>query len=68
MKINLQIFETANHTVRNRHLPIPFYVTEKKDKLSHSDYQFYKLCTNYKDSKSAVYLLAVGIYEVGTLA
>eukprot|EP00957_Ditylum_brightwellii_P061336 4655564-Ditylum_brightwellii.AAC.1 len=35
-------------------------------KLSSSDYQTYKLRTNWKDKKSAVYRLMVKYYEVGT--
>eukprot|EP00957_Ditylum_brightwellii_P015358 1155951-Ditylum_brightwellii.AAC.1 len=34
--------------------------------LSLSDYQMYKLCTNPKDEKSAVYNLVVKHYKVGT--
>eukprot|EP00957_Ditylum_brightwellii_P115986 8848323-Ditylum_brightwellii.AAC.1 len=47
-------------------LSILFYVLEKKEKLSPSNYQVYKLWTNPKDDKLAVYLLAVKYYKVGT--
>eukprot|EP00957_Ditylum_brightwellii_P144277 10992142-Ditylum_brightwellii.AAC.1 len=35
-------------------------------KLSLLDYQTYKLCTNLKDEKSAVYNIVVKYYKVGT--
>eukprot|EP00957_Ditylum_brightwellii_P003131 238496-Ditylum_brightwellii.AAC.1 len=47
-------------------LPIPFYIPDKKGKMSPLDYQILKLQTNPKDKKLAVYLLTAKYYEVGT--
>eukprot|EP00957_Ditylum_brightwellii_P077002 5852311-Ditylum_brightwellii.AAC.1 len=66
MKINQKILEFATCLVGNRTPPLPFYMPDKKEKLSPLDYQTYKLQTNPKDKKSAVYLLIVKYYEVGT--
>eukprot|EP00957_Ditylum_brightwellii_P128136 9773513-Ditylum_brightwellii.AAC.1 len=66
MKINHKSLEFANQNVRNKHPPIPFYVPVNKKKLSPLDYQTYKLWTNLKDKKSAVYNLVVKYYKVGT--
>eukprot|EP00957_Ditylum_brightwellii_P081976 6233722-Ditylum_brightwellii.AAC.1 len=51
--------------MNNKLTLIPFFVIEKKSKLSPSYYQVYKICTNPKDEKYVVYLLIVGIYNVG---
>eukprot|EP00957_Ditylum_brightwellii_P120094 9164080-Ditylum_brightwellii.AAC.1 len=66
MKINPRSLKFANHSVRNRLPPIPSYVLEKKEKLSPSDYQIYKLWTHPKEEKLAVYLLIVKHYNMGT--
>eukprot|EP00957_Ditylum_brightwellii_P102833 7836383-Ditylum_brightwellii.AAC.1 len=67
MKINPRSLEFANCSVRNRPLPIPFYIPEKKEQPSTLYYQVYKLWTNPKDKKSAVYSLTVKYYKLGTL-
>eukprot|EP00957_Ditylum_brightwellii_P098667 7516303-Ditylum_brightwellii.AAC.1 len=59
MKINAKSLEFANCLVGNRHPPILFYVPDSEKKLNPLDYQTYKLRTNLKDKKLAVYLLAV---------
>eukprot|EP00957_Ditylum_brightwellii_P124527 9490496-Ditylum_brightwellii.AAC.1 len=66
MKINTKSLKFVKHLVGNRPLHILFYVPDKKEKLTPLDYQTYKLLTNLKDDKSAVYLLTVKYYEVGT--
>eukprot|EP00957_Ditylum_brightwellii_P045278 3432480-Ditylum_brightwellii.AAC.1 len=66
MKISDKSLEFTNHNQGNKPLPIPFYVVDDAKKLSPSDYQTYKLRTNPKDKKSAVYNLIVKYYEVGT--
>eukprot|EP00957_Ditylum_brightwellii_P202597 15330873-Ditylum_brightwellii.AAC.1 len=66
MKINIRSLEFVNRSVRNRPQLILFYILEKKKKLSPSDYQVYKLQTNPKDKKLAVYSLTVKYYEVET--
>eukprot|EP00957_Ditylum_brightwellii_P172454 13129226-Ditylum_brightwellii.AAC.1 len=66
MKINHKSLEFSNQNVKNKPLPIPFYVPDNKKKLSPSDYQTYKLQTNPKDKKSAVYNLVVKYCKVGT--
>eukprot|EP00957_Ditylum_brightwellii_P088651 6752010-Ditylum_brightwellii.AAC.1 len=43
---------------------ICLYAPEKKEKVSPSDYQVYKLWTNLKDKKLAMYLLTVKYYKV----
>ena len=65
MKIDHKSLEFANCNFRNKPLPIPFYVPDNEKKLSPSDYQTYKLWTNPKDKRSAVYNLVVKYYEVG---
>eukprot|EP00957_Ditylum_brightwellii_P091354 6955677-Ditylum_brightwellii.AAC.1 len=67
MKINVKSLEFANHVVGNRSPPSLFYMLNKKEKLNPSDYQTYKLQTNSKDDKLAVYLLMAKYYKVGTL-
>eukprot|EP00957_Ditylum_brightwellii_P028224 2131649-Ditylum_brightwellii.AAC.2 len=66
MKINAESLQFANGSVKNKTLFSPFYVQDSDKKLSPSDYQTYKLRTNWKDKKSAVYNLVVKYYEVGT--
>eukprot|EP00957_Ditylum_brightwellii_P076389 5805839-Ditylum_brightwellii.AAC.1 len=66
MKIDHKSLELANHNQGNKPLPIPFYMTDNKKKLSPSDYQTCKLWANPKDKKSAVYNLMVKYYKVGT--
>eukprot|EP00957_Ditylum_brightwellii_P122349 9330467-Ditylum_brightwellii.AAC.1 len=68
MKIDHKSLEFANRNVRNKPLPTPFYMPDNKKKLSPSDYQTYKLQTNLKDKKSAVYNLVVKYYKVGAPA
>eukprot|EP00957_Ditylum_brightwellii_P099453 7575896-Ditylum_brightwellii.AAC.1 len=63
MKINAKILEFANHLVGNRPPPIPFYMSDKKEKLSSLDCQTYKLQTNPNNDKSAVYLSMVKYYK-----
>eukprot|EP00957_Ditylum_brightwellii_P045070 3418822-Ditylum_brightwellii.AAC.1 len=67
MKINHKSLEFTNWNIRNKRLHIPFYVPDSKMKLSSSDYQTYKLWTNPKDKKSAVYNLVVKYYKSGNL-
>eukprot|EP00957_Ditylum_brightwellii_P121671 9278695-Ditylum_brightwellii.AAC.1 len=66
MKIIKKSLKFANGNQGSRPLPILFYVANDAKKLSPSDYQTYKLCTNPKDEKSAVYNLVVKYYKVGT--
>eukprot|EP00957_Ditylum_brightwellii_P145199 11059113-Ditylum_brightwellii.AAC.1 len=66
MKIGSESLEFAIHSVGNKPPPILFYVPDSDKKLSLSDYQTYKLMTNLKDEKSAVYNLVVKYYKVGT--
>eukprot|EP00957_Ditylum_brightwellii_P017214 1297643-Ditylum_brightwellii.AAC.1 len=66
MKISEKSLEFANRNQGGKPLPIPFYVKDSSKKLSPLDYQIYKLCTNPKDEKSAVYNLPVPYYKVGT--
>eukprot|EP00957_Ditylum_brightwellii_P112921 8610375-Ditylum_brightwellii.AAC.1 len=66
MKISNKSLEFANCNQESKPLPIPFYVADDAKKLSPSVYQVYKLHTNPKDEKSAVYNLVVKYYEVGT--
>eukprot|EP00957_Ditylum_brightwellii_P120534 9195850-Ditylum_brightwellii.AAC.1 len=66
MKIDHKILKFANHNFRNKPLPIPFYMSDNEKKLSPLDYQTYKLWTNPKDNKSAVYNLVVKYYKVRT--
>eukprot|EP00957_Ditylum_brightwellii_P053206 4034295-Ditylum_brightwellii.AAC.1 len=67
MKISKRGFKFANYLVENRPPLIPFYVSDKKEKLSPSDYQTYKMWINPKDKKSAVYLLMAKYYKVELL-
>eukprot|EP00957_Ditylum_brightwellii_P176079 13407616-Ditylum_brightwellii.AAC.1 len=66
MKINAKSLEFANRSVRNKPLPIPFYVPDSDKKLSPLDYQTYKLRTNPNYEKLVVYNLVVKSYKVGT--
>eukprot|EP00957_Ditylum_brightwellii_P123143 9389417-Ditylum_brightwellii.AAC.1 len=66
MKIDNKSLKFANQNIRNKPLPIRFYVSDSEKKLSPLDYQTYKLWTNPKDKKSAVYNLMVKYYKVGT--
>eukprot|EP00957_Ditylum_brightwellii_P178943 13631451-Ditylum_brightwellii.AAC.1 len=59
MKISNKSLKFANHNQGGKPPPIPFYVVDDTKKLSPLDYQTYKLCTNPKDEKSAVYNLVV---------
>eukprot|EP00957_Ditylum_brightwellii_P177090 13490545-Ditylum_brightwellii.AAC.1 len=66
MKIDAKSLEFANHLVRNKPPSIPFYVPDSEKKLRPLDCQTYKLRTNPKDRKVAVYSLTVKYYNVGT--
>eukprot|EP00957_Ditylum_brightwellii_P180566 13754792-Ditylum_brightwellii.AAC.1 len=66
MKISKKSLKFANRNQGRKPLPILFYVKDDSKKLSLSDYQTYKLCTNWKDEKSAVYNIVVLYYKVGT--
>eukprot|EP00957_Ditylum_brightwellii_P159191 12116307-Ditylum_brightwellii.AAC.1 len=66
MKIDAESLEFANCSVRNKPPPIPFYMLGSDKKLSPLGYQTYKLRTNSKDEKSAIYNLVVKYYKVGT--
>eukprot|EP00957_Ditylum_brightwellii_P078842 5995260-Ditylum_brightwellii.AAC.1 len=66
MKINAKSLEFVTCFVRNKPPSIPFYMPDSDKKLSPSDYQTYKLRTNLKDEKLAIYNLLVKYYEVGT--
>eukprot|EP00957_Ditylum_brightwellii_P066460 5045230-Ditylum_brightwellii.AAC.1 len=66
MKISDKSLEFANCNQGNKPLPIPFYSADDAKKLILSDYQTYKLCTNLKDEKSAMYNLVVKYYKAGT--
>eukprot|EP00957_Ditylum_brightwellii_P178032 13560778-Ditylum_brightwellii.AAC.1 len=66
MKISDKSLEFSNCNQGNKLLPIPFYVANDAKKLSLLDYQTYKLSTNPKDEKSAVYNLVIKYYEVRT--
>eukprot|EP00957_Ditylum_brightwellii_P080069 6089690-Ditylum_brightwellii.AAC.1 len=66
MKISKKSLEFANRNQGSKPPPILFYVKDDSKKLSLSDYQTYKLHTNPKDKKSAVYNLIVPYYEVRT--
>eukprot|EP00957_Ditylum_brightwellii_P009927 748857-Ditylum_brightwellii.AAC.1 len=59
MKIDTKSLEFANHSVGNMPPPFPFYVSDSDKKLSPLDYQTYKLRTNAKEEKLAVYSLVV---------
>eukprot|EP00957_Ditylum_brightwellii_P066656 5058459-Ditylum_brightwellii.AAC.1 len=66
MKIDNKSLKFANRNFRNKPLPIPFYMPNSEKTLSPLEYQIYKLRTNPKDKKSAVYNLVVKYYKVGT--
>eukprot|EP00957_Ditylum_brightwellii_P091841 6993048-Ditylum_brightwellii.AAC.1 len=66
MKIDHKSLKFANHKQGNKHLPIPFFIPNNHKKLSLFDYQTYKLWTNPKDEKSAVYNLVVKYNKVRT--
>ena len=66
MKINAKSLEFANRSVGNKPMSIPFYMPDSEKKLSPLDYQIYKLRTNPKDEKLAVYNLVVKYYKMGT--
>eukprot|EP00957_Ditylum_brightwellii_P155791 11860501-Ditylum_brightwellii.AAC.1 len=59
MKIDTKSLEFADQNIRNKHPLIPFYMPDSEKKLSPLDYQTYKLRTNPKDKKPAVYNLVV---------
>eukprot|EP00957_Ditylum_brightwellii_P062656 4755636-Ditylum_brightwellii.AAC.1 len=66
MKISKKSLKFANHNQGSKPPPIPFYVKDDLRKLSPLDYQTYKLHTNPKDEKSAMYNLVVPYYKVRT--
>eukprot|EP00957_Ditylum_brightwellii_P096138 7324645-Ditylum_brightwellii.AAC.1 len=66
MKISNKSLEFVNCNQGSKPPPIPFYMANDAKKLSQSNYQTYKLHTNLKDEKSAVYNLVVKYYKVGT--
>eukprot|EP00957_Ditylum_brightwellii_P202418 15330068-Ditylum_brightwellii.AAC.1 len=66
MKIDAKSLKFVNHLVGNRPPPILLYMPDSEKKLSPLDYQTYKLQTNPKDNKLAVYSLMVKYYKVGT--
>eukprot|EP00957_Ditylum_brightwellii_P020394 1538246-Ditylum_brightwellii.AAC.1 len=66
MKISKKSLKFANRNQGSKYPPILFYVADDAKKLTPSDYQTYKLCTNPKDEKSLVYNLVVKYYKVGT--
>eukprot|EP00957_Ditylum_brightwellii_P109594 8359061-Ditylum_brightwellii.AAC.1 len=65
MKISDKSLKFANRNQGGKPPPIPFYIKEAK-KLGPTDYQNYRLRTNPKDEKSAVYNLPVSYYKVGS--
>eukprot|EP00957_Ditylum_brightwellii_P127498 9722764-Ditylum_brightwellii.AAC.1 len=65
MKIGARSIEFVNGLDRNRPPPILFYMSEKKEKLTPSDYHVYKLQINLKDKKLVMYLLTIKYYNVG---
>eukprot|EP00957_Ditylum_brightwellii_P006721 510629-Ditylum_brightwellii.AAC.1 len=66
MKNSEKSLEFANRKQESKPLPILFYMKDDSKKLSQLDYQTYKLHTDPKDEKSAVYKLVVAYYKVGT--
>eukprot|EP00957_Ditylum_brightwellii_P091085 6934537-Ditylum_brightwellii.AAC.1 len=66
MKIDNKSLEFTTQNIGNKLPSIPFYVPDSEKKLSSLDYQTYKLRTNLKVKKLAVYNLVVKYYEVGT--
>eukprot|EP00957_Ditylum_brightwellii_P089234 6795220-Ditylum_brightwellii.AAC.1 len=67
MKISEKILKFANRNQGSKPPPILFYMKDDSKKLSPSDYQTCKLCTNPKDEKFAVYSLVIKYYKVRTL-
>eukprot|EP00957_Ditylum_brightwellii_P037660 2847872-Ditylum_brightwellii.AAC.1 len=67
MKFSNKSLKIANCNQGNKPLPILFYVPDNEKKLSLLYYQTYKLHTNPKDEKSAVYNFVVENYKIGTL-
>eukprot|EP00957_Ditylum_brightwellii_P198356 15115552-Ditylum_brightwellii.AAC.1 len=59
MKISKKSLKFANRNQGSKPSPIQFYVKDNLKKLSPVDYQTYKLHTNPKDEKFAVYNLVV---------
>eukprot|EP00957_Ditylum_brightwellii_P122396 9333477-Ditylum_brightwellii.AAC.1 len=59
MKIDNKSLKFASQNIGNKPLHITFYVPDSEKKLSPLDYQTYKLQTNPKDAKLAVYNLVV---------
>eukprot|EP00957_Ditylum_brightwellii_P165314 12586934-Ditylum_brightwellii.AAC.1 len=66
MKISKKSLNFANCNQGSKPPSIPFYMKDDSKKLSLLDYQTYKLRTNLKDEKSAVYNLVVKYYKAGT--
>eukprot|EP00957_Ditylum_brightwellii_P208208 15356296-Ditylum_brightwellii.AAC.1 len=66
MKTEAKSLDFANHSVRNKPPPIPFYMLDSDKKLSPSDNQTYKLRTNPKNKKLVVCNLVVKYYKMGT--
>eukprot|EP00957_Ditylum_brightwellii_P046797 3551946-Ditylum_brightwellii.AAC.1 len=66
MKINNKSLEFANQNLGSKPPPIPFYVPDSEKKLSPLDNQTYKLWTNPKGKKLAVYNLVVKYCKMGT--
>eukprot|EP00957_Ditylum_brightwellii_P161361 12286645-Ditylum_brightwellii.AAC.1 len=66
MKNDNKCLDFTNQNIRNKPLPILFYMLDCKKKLSPLDYQTYKLQTNLKGKKLAVYNLVVKYCKVGT--
>eukprot|EP00957_Ditylum_brightwellii_P045803 3475053-Ditylum_brightwellii.AAC.1 len=66
MKISDKSLKFVDRNQGNKPPPIPFYVPNDAKKLSSLDYQTYKVRTNPKDEKSAVYNLVGKYYEVRT--
>eukprot|EP00957_Ditylum_brightwellii_P119876 9147420-Ditylum_brightwellii.AAC.1 len=59
MKIDNKNLEFVNQNIRNKPLPIPFYMLDSDKKLTLLDYQTYKLRTNPMDKKLVVYNIVV---------
>eukprot|EP00957_Ditylum_brightwellii_P097577 7431481-Ditylum_brightwellii.AAC.1 len=66
MKISKKSLKFAKRNQGIKPPPILLYSKDNSRKLSPLDYQNYKLRTNSKDEKSAVYNLVVPYYEVRT--
>eukprot|EP00957_Ditylum_brightwellii_P018012 1357235-Ditylum_brightwellii.AAC.1 len=67
MKIDTKSLEFANRSFGKRPPPIFFYAPDSEKKLSPLDYKTYKLMTNPKDEKLAVYNMVVKYYEMEPL-